>query len=141
MLVGLDADPAAALADGRAMDCWRRMVAAQGGDPDAALPVSPERHEVRAAASGVLAVDAFAIGLAAWRLGAGRARKEDPVSAGAGVTLHQQRGATVQAGDLLATLHADDPGRFDGALEALADAFTLGSGPTETLPLILDRVD
>ena len=140
-LVGLSVDPAAALADGRAMDCWRRMVEAQGGDPDAALPVAAETHEVLAPASGVLAeVDAFAVGLAAWRLGAGRARKEDPVSAGAGVTLRQQRGAAVQAGEVLATLHTDDAPRFDGALEALAGAFTIGVGTGGAPPLVIERI-
>ncbi len=140
-LVGLSVDPAEVLADGRAMDVWRRMVTAQGGDPDASLPIAAETSEVRTTEPGVLvSVDAFAVGLAAWRLGAGRARKEDSVSAAAGVTLHQQRGATVRAGDLLATLHADETARFDGALEALTDAFTLGAGPTTTPPLVLDRI-
>ncbi len=140
-LVGLPVDPADVLADGRAMDCWRRMVQAQGGDPDAALPAAAERHEVLAPAAGFLTeVDAFAVGLAAWRCGAGRVRKEDPVSAGAGVTLRQQRGATVHAGDVLAVLHADDPARFGGALEALAEAFTIGGGTGEKLPLVIERV-
>ncbi|HUR74185.1 MAG TPA: thymidine phosphorylase [Sporichthya sp.] len=141
-LVGLDSvDPAEVLADGRAMDCWRRMVGAQGGDPDAALPEAAEQHQMLAPSSGVLTeLDAFAIGLAAWRLGAGRARKEDPVSAAAGVTLRQQRGATVRAGDVLAVLHADSPAPFDGALEVLADAFTIGPGPAEASPLVLERI-
>jgi thymidine phosphorylase len=140
-LAGLDVDPATVLADGRAMDCWRRMVVAQGGDPDAALPVAAERTEVLAPASGVLDVDAYAVGAAAWRLGAGRARKEDAVSAAAGVTLRHQRGATVYAGDVLAVLHADDATRFSGAVEALSAAFTIGAGQAEPPPLILERVD
>jgi thymidine phosphorylase len=115
------------------------MVAAQGGDPDAALPVARETTEVLAPASGVLDVDAYAVGVAAWRLGAGRARKEDAVSAAAGVMLRQQRGATVRAGEVLAVLHADDAGRFPGALEALGAAFTIGAGPI-AMPLILERV-
>ena len=83
-----DVDPADRLADGSAMDAWRRMIAAQGGDPDAALPVARETHVVTAPRSGVLtSLDAMAVGLAAWRLGAGRARKEDPVQAAAGVEL------------------------------------------------------
>ena len=91
-----DVDPAEALADGRAMDVWRAMIAAQGGDPDAALPVAAEKHVVTAPASGVLTrLDAYAVGVAAWRLGAGRARKEDPVSAGAGVVLLAKPGDAV----------------------------------------------
>ena len=86
-------DPADALADGRAMDVWRAMISAQGGDPDAALPVAAERHVVTAPATGVLTrLDAYAVGVAAWRLGAGRARKEDPVSAGAGVVCTPSQG-------------------------------------------------
>jgi thymidine phosphorylase len=141
-LVGLDSvDPSDVLADGRAMDCWRRMVRAQGGDPDAALPVAAERHEVRAPTSGVLTgVDAFAVGLAAWRLGAGRSRKEDPVSAGAGVTLRQQRGATVRAGEVLAVMHADGPARFVGAFETLAGAFTIGAAAGPVSPLVIERM-
>jgi thymidine phosphorylase len=140
-LAGLDGDPAVALADGRAMDCWRRLVAAQGGDPDAAPPRAAETTEVVAPMPGVLtAIDAWGVGVAAWRLGAGRARKEDAVSAGAGVTLRQQRGATVQAGDVLAVLHADDPARFPGALEALSTAFTIEPRVGPRTPLVLGRV-
>ncbi|WP_062207237.1 thymidine phosphorylase [Streptomyces sp. NBRC 109706] len=118
-----DADPERALADGSAMDRWRRMISAQGGDPDAPLPVARERHVVPAPASGVLArLDAYAVGLAAWRLGAGRARKEESVQAGAGVELHAKPGDPVVAGAPLLTLHTDTPERFEGALEALAGA-------------------
>src|SRR5581483_1186020 len=108
--VGLtDADPADALADGRAMDVWRRMIAAQGGDPLAPLPVARERHVITAPASGVLTrLDALAVGVAAWRLGAGRARKEDQVSAAAGVVMFAKPGDTVHAGQPLLELHADD---------------------------------
>ncbi|MEP6697903.1 MAG: thymidine phosphorylase, partial [Pseudonocardiales bacterium] len=103
-----DADPAAALADGRAMDVWRRMIAAQGGDPDAPLPQARESHTVTASSSGVVQrLDAYAVGVAAWRLGAGRARKEDPVSAGAGVVMRAKVGDEVTAGDPLYVLHAD----------------------------------
>src|SRR3954464_14074060 len=102
MLAGVgrdDVDPADALADGRAMDVWRRMIAAQGGDPDAALPQPAEKHVVNAPATGTLTkLDAYALGVAAWRLGAGRARKEDPVSAAAGVTSPAGRGERGRAG-------------------------------------------
>ncbi|GGC14999.1 thymidine phosphorylase [Cellulomonas carbonis] len=138
-----DVDPADALADGRAMDAWRRMIAAQGGDPDAALPVARETEQVLAPADGVLVgLDALAVGVAAWRLGAGRARKEDVVQAGAGVELHAKPGAVVRAGEPIMTLHTDTPDRFARALDALADAVTIapeGSRPPEQ-PLVIDRV-
>ena len=138
-----DIDPADALADGRAMDVWRAMISAQGGDPDAELPTAKETHEVLVPEDGVLTeLDAYGVGVAAWRLGAGRARKEDPVQAGAGVVMHAKPGATVRAGEPLLTLHTDTPDRFDRALEALAGAFTIapeGSRP-DLLPLVIDRV-
>ena len=138
-----DVDPADALQDGRAMDVWRGMVRAQGGDPDAELPVAKETHQVLAPADGVLvSMDALAIGVAAWRLGAGRARKEDPVQAGAGVELHAKPGAPVRGGQPLLTLHTDTPERFPRALEALAGSFEIapeGSRPG-LLPLVIDRI-
>ncbi len=138
-----DVDPADALADGRAMDVWHRMIQAQGGDSHAPLPWARETHEVRAPGSGVLTqLDALKVGIAAWRLGAGRARKEDPVQAGAGVVLHAKPGAYVRAGDPLVTLHTDTPERFDRALEALDGAWFIapeGSRP-DLLPLVIDRI-
>ncbi|MFB9378724.1 thymidine phosphorylase [Kineococcus gynurae] len=125
--VGLDAvDPADALADGRAMDAWRRMIAAQGGDPDAELPRAQHTHDVLAEADGVLGeVDALAVGYAAWRLGAGRSRREEAVQAGAGVELHAVRGDTVRRGQRLMTLHTDTPERFDWALESLVGGYAV----------------
>ncbi|MCY0925995.1 thymidine phosphorylase [Streptomyces sp. H27-H1] len=138
-----DADPAKALADGSAMDVWRRMIAAQGGDPDAALPVAREQHVVTASASGVLTrLDAYGVGVGAWRLGAGRARKEDPVQAGAGIELHAKPGDTVVAGQPLMTLHTDTPEKFDYALAALdgiADIAPAGT-PFSATPIVLDRI-
>ncbi len=138
-----DVDPADRLRDGSAMDVWRRMVAAQGGDPDAALPQARETHVVTASGGGVLtALDAMAVGLAAWRLGAGRARKEDPVQAAAGVVLHAKPGETVTAGQPLLTLHTDEPERFERALAALADGVVVSDPGTgfEPVPLVIDRV-
>jgi len=138
-----DIDPADALRDGRAMDAWRRMIAAQGGDPEAPLPEAKESHEVLAPADGVLTtLDALKVGVAAWRLGAGRARKEDAVQAGAGVELHAKPGAVVRSGEKLLTLHTDTPERFERALEALDGAFTIapaGSRP-DLLPLVIEKV-
>ncbi|MEX5294556.1 thymidine phosphorylase [Kocuria sp. CPCC 205268] len=118
-----DADPAEALRDGRAMDVWRAMIAAQGGDPDAPLPRARESETVVAEADGVLTeLDAYRVGVASWRLGAGRARREDPVQAGAGVLLHAKPGDTVRAGQPLLTLLTDTPERFARAREALEGA-------------------
>ena len=138
-----DVDPADRLRDGTAMDVWRRMIAAQGGDPDAALPTARETHVVPAPADGVVtAMDAYAVGVAAWRLGAGRARKEDRVQAGAGVRIHAHVGEAVRAGQPLFTLHTDEPERFGRALGALDEAVTLAPAgtPAEPRPLVLDRI-
>ncbi|HRP99456.1 MAG TPA: thymidine phosphorylase [Terrimesophilobacter sp.] len=139
-----DADVAAALKDGRAMDVWRAMVAAQDGDPDAALPVAKESEVVAADRDGVLVEQqALAFGVAAWRLGAGRARKEDPVQHAAGIDLHAKPGDTVKKGAPLFTLHADEPTRFARALEALEGAYRIGDEGEEVLdggPLIQDRI-
>ena len=136
-----DVDPADALADGRAMDVWRRMVAAQGGDPDAELPTSKEKHVITAPASGVLqSLDAYAVGVAAWRLGAGRARKEDPVQAGAGVEMHAKPGDSVTTGQPLLTLHTDTPERFDRAVASLEGAWTIGEDRPERPDVVMERI-
>jgi thymidine phosphorylase len=135
-----DVDPADALADGRAMDVWRRMIAAQGGDPDAPLPKPAETHVVAAPASGTLTrLDAFSLGVAAWRLGAGRARKEDPVSAAAGVVWTAGVGDRVTAGQPLLELQTDDEARIPRALEAIQGAIGVDTDD-EPLPLLLDRI-
>jgi thymidine phosphorylase len=135
-----DVDPADVLRDGRAMDAWRAMIAAQGGDPDAPLPRARETHVVTAPATGVVSrLDALAVGVAAWRLGAGRARKEDPVSAGAGIVLHAKPGDEVREGEPLLELHADDPARFERALEVLDGGYDIGGTPAAA-PLIIDRI-
>ncbi len=143
MLAGaglVDVDPADALRNGSAMDVWRRMIKAQGGDPDAPLPTAQERHLVSAPADGVLVqLDALAVGVAAWRLGAGRARKEDPVSASAGVIMHAKPGDIVHAGDPLLELRADDAGRFERALTAIEGACPIGVDFTAQ-PLIIERI-
>jgi thymidine phosphorylase len=135
-----DVDPADALTDGRAMDVWRAMIRAQGGDPEAALPVAREKHVVTAPATGVLTrLDAYAVGIAAWRLGAGRARSADPVSAGAGVVLLAKPGDQVSAGAPLLELHTDEPDRFARALEALESGIEIGAEFTPS-PLVIDRI-
>jgi thymidine phosphorylase len=141
--VGLsDVDPALALRDGRAMDVWRRMIAAQGGDPSAPLPVAPEVEVVRAASDGVVSrLDAYAIGVAAWRLGAGRARKEDPVSASAGVVMLRKPGETVRAGEPILELHTESVDRFPAALDALDGAVEISGAAPDVPPVVMERID
>ena len=136
-----DRDPADLLASGAAMDSWRSMIKAQGGDPDADLPVAQETDVITADCDGILqSLDALAVGEAAWRLGAGRARKEHAVQAGAGAVLHAKPGMCVRAGEPLITLHSDTPERFARARETLAGAYTIGADEPAPRPLILDRV-
>ncbi|WP_068263175.1 thymidine phosphorylase [Janibacter limosus] len=131
----------AALADGRAMDVWRRMISAQGGDPDAPLPTAAETQTVTADADGYLEhLDAMAVGMAAWRLGAGRARKEDPVQAGAGVELHARPGDKVTKGQPLMTLHTDTPERFARAQESLDGGWRIASQAPSRGSVVLDRI-
>lgn len=138
---GIDADPADVLASGRAMDTWKAMIRAQGGDPDAPLPVARHTEVVTAGADGYLnGLDAMGVGLAAWRLGAGRAKQGDPVQAAAGITWHASVGDRVTAGQPLFTLHTDTPERFERAREALEGAATIGSEPGERRPLVLERI-
>ena len=140
-LAGISADPAAALADGRALSRYRAMIAAQGGDPDAPLPVARHARVLAAPSTGFLVrLDALGVGNAAWRLGAGRARKEDPVSAAAGVLCLAKPGDRVEAEQPLLELRTDDEDRFAAALAALGDAVEIGpEGPADQ-PLIIDRV-
>ncbi len=140
-LAGLDADPAEVLASGRAMDAWRTMVAAQGGDPSAPLPVASEVDQWTAPASGIIRrIDALSVGVAAWRLGAGRARKEDDVSAVAGVQLRRVHGDQVVAGDVIAELHTDDASRLPAVHEALSSALTITDTSPEPRRLIANRI-
>jgi thymidine phosphorylase len=140
-LAGLQADPAAALADGRALDRYRSMIAAQGGDPDAALPQARHVQVVTAEQAGWLRrLDARAVGVAAWRLGAGRARKEDPVSAVAGVLCLAKPGERVEAGQPVLELRSDEVSRFARARAALADAIEIGPDPPAAGPLVIERI-
>lgn len=135
-----DADVEAALKDGRAMDTWRAMVKAQGGDPDAPLPKATDTHEVVAEKDGVISqLDALALGVGSWRLGAGRAKKGDPVQAGAGIEIHAPLGTKVRAGQKILTLHTDTPERFDHALEAITPGIAISDHAPERV-LVHDRI-
>ncbi|WP_250505313.1 thymidine phosphorylase [Bowdeniella massiliensis] len=136
-----DVDVEAALKDGRAMDKWNEMIRAQGGDPDAPLPVAEHTEDILAEADGVITgMDALDVGVAAWRLGAGRARKEDPVQAVAGVEIHKKPGESIAKGDKLFTLHTATPERFARAKEVLADAVAIGEAYTGPESIVLDRI-
>lgn len=140
-LAGVSADPAAVLASGRAYDTWRAMIAAQGGDPDAPLPEPGHVHVVSAPRSGTLAtLDAYAVGVAVWRLGAGRARKEDPVQAAAGILCHAKPGDQVTEGAPLLELRTDTPEAVPGVLAALEDAFEITDTAPTPPPLVIETI-
>jgi thymidine phosphorylase len=137
-------DPADALKNGAAMDSWKAMIRAQGGDPDAKLPTAKERVEVTAMSDGTLAsMDAMGVGIAAWRLGAGRSKQGESVSLGAGIEIHAKPGALIKKGDVIYTLHADEPARFERALHALDGSFTISQDGSvaERLPLIIEKIE
>jgi thymidine phosphorylase len=136
-----DVDPADVLASGAAMDVWKRMISAQGGDPDAPLPTPKETHVVTAPASGTLTrLDALSVGVAAWRLGAGRSRPGEQVQAAAGVLMHAKPGDEVTAGQPLLTLQTDTPERFDRAVAALDGAYDIGTGRADAPSVVIDRI-
>jgi thymidine phosphorylase len=140
-LVGLDVEPADKLDDGSAYAVYRAMIRAQGGDPDAPLPVAACRELVIAQRDGIVqSVDALRVGVAAWRLGAGRARKEDPVSAAAGVMCLVREGDVIVAGQPIFELHADDDAHLRQGREAINDAVVLGEQLVNAEPLLLERI-
>jgi thymidine phosphorylase len=137
-------DPATALKNGMAMDAWRKMVAAQGGDNDAPLPVAKESLEITAQQDGkLLTLDAMKVGVAAWRLGAGRSKQGEVVQAGAGIEIHAKPGDLVKAGQPVLTLHTDESARFERAKDALIDSFSIGGNDEKInrLPLVVERVN
>ena len=134
-------DPEVALKDGSAMDHWRRMVKAQGGDPDAALPTAKERKVITAESDGIISsMNALQVGISAWRLGAGRERQGEKVQAGAGIEIHAKPGAQVKKGDPIFTLHTDEAARFERAEAALAGAVVLGTSVADSLPLVVTKI-
>ena len=140
-MVGIDVDPAPVLASGAALGTWREMVAAQGGDPDQAMPAATVVHEVRAHRAGyVTRLDALKVGIAVWRLGAGRDRKEDSVSSIAGISCLAKAGAPVEDGEPVLRLHLDDESRLASALAALEGAIEIDSEPPDRMPLVIERI-
>ncbi len=140
-LAGIKADPRAAVADGSALEKWRAMVSAQGGDPDAPLPEASERKTLTAPRTGfVTRLDARSVGVSAWRLGAGRARKEDPVDHAAGIVCLAKQGDAVEEGQPILELHASDASRFEGAEEALIGAIDIGDEAPEHQPIVIEKI-
>jgi thymidine phosphorylase len=140
-LAGVEGDPAKALADGRALDKFREMIRAQGGDPDQPLPASPVLGVVPAPRDGIVRrLDAYAVGMASWRLGAGRSRPGEAVSPAAGVLCLAKPGERVTKGQPIVELHGDDPSRLDAARAELAAAIDIGDDPPPERPLILQRI-
>jgi thymidine phosphorylase len=135
-------DPEQALKDGSAMDHWRRMVKAQGGDPDASLPTARETKVITSEKEGVISsMNALQVGISAWRLGAGRERQGEKVQAGAGIEIHAKPGEQIRKGDRLFTLHTDEPTRFERAEAALDGAVVIGEEVSERLPLVITKID
>jgi thymidine phosphorylase len=135
-------DPEVALKDGSAMDRWRKMVKAQGGDPDAPLPTAKEKLVITAEKSGTISsMDALKVGISAWRLGAGRARQGEAVQAGAGIEIHAKPGEKINSGSALFTLHSDDSERFERAKQALEGAVSISEKGevAERLPLVITK--
>ncbi|MFM7500527.1 MAG: thymidine phosphorylase [Actinomycetota bacterium] len=134
-------NPESALKNGSAMDHWRRMVRAQGGDPNAALPIAREKKVITAEKSGVISsMNALQVGISVWRLGAGRERQGEKVQAGAGIEIHAKPGSQVNKGDPIFTLHTDEAARFERAEAALSGAVVIGTSPVERLPLVVTKI-
>lgn len=140
-LAGIDKDPATGLKDGSALQVWKKMIIAQGGNPDIEIPVATKKEKVVATQSGYITdLDAYAIGLSAWRLGAGRAKKEDAVSKTAGIICLAKEGDYVEKDQPVLELHIDEAARLPFAKEALKNAFSIGAEPKEKRKIILERI-
>ncbi len=136
--------PEEALKNGMAMDVWRKMISAQGGDNQAPLPVAKEKMEIKANASGkLLTLDAMKVGVAAWRLGAGRQKQGETLQLGSGIEIHAKPGDLVVKDQTILTLHTDEPDRFNRAIEALTGGYQIGGKDDEVkrLPLVIERIE
>ena len=140
-LAGINKDPATGLKDGTALQVWKKMIVAQGGNPDIEIPVAKQKENIVATQSGYITdLDAYAIGLSAWRLGAGRAKKEDAVSKTAGIICLAKEGDYVEKDQPVLELHIDDSSRLPLAKEALKNSFTIGAEPREKRKIVLERI-
>ena len=136
--------PEEALKNGMAMDVWRKMISAQGGNNQAPLPVAKEKMEIKANASGkLLTLDAMKVGVAAWRLGAGRQKQGETLQLGSGIEIHAKPGDLVVKDQTILTLHTDEPDRFNRAIEALTGGYQIGGKDDEVkrLPLVIERIE
>jgi thymidine phosphorylase len=136
--------PEEALKNGMAMDVWRKMIAAQGGDNDAPLPVAKETMEIKATETGkLLTLDAMKVGVAAWRLGAGRQKQGEVLQLGSGIEIHAKPGDLVTKDQTILTLHTDEVARFERAIDALSGGFSIGGKDDEVkrLPLVIERIE
>lgn len=134
-------DPADTLRDGSAMDRFRELVSAQGGDLTQPLPLGAATETVTASRDGVMGdIDAMGVALAAWRLGAGRAQPGEPVQFGAGVRIHRRPGEPVTSGEAIFTLYTATPDRLPAALAELDGAWSVGEDGSQVGPLIIDRM-
>ena len=136
--------PEEALKNGMAMDVWRKMISAQGGDNQAPLPVAKEKMEIKANSSGkLLTLDALKVGVAAWRLGAGRQKQGEMLQLGSGIEIHAKPGDLVVKDQTILTLHTDEPDRFNRAIEALTGGYQIGGKDDEVkrLPLVIERIE
>jgi len=136
--------PEEALKNGMAMDVWRKMIAAQGGDNDAPLPVAKEKMEIKATSTGkLLTLDAMKVGVAAWRLGAGRQKQGEVLQLGSGIEIHAKPGDLVTKDQTILTLHTDEVARFERAIDALSGGFSIGGKDDEVkrLPLVVERIE
>jgi len=140
-LVDIDVDPSEKLDDGSAYRVYREMIAAQGGDPDATLRRAAHKDVLVAGDAGyVSSVDALSVGVAAWRLGAGRARKEDPVSAGAGVLSLVRVGERIERGQPLFEIYADDDEHLHLGRDTLVGAVQVSESQVDAAPLLLEKI-
>jgi thymidine phosphorylase len=139
---GLDGvDPAQTLRDGTAMDRFRELVAAQGGDLSQPLPIGAHSETITAPRDGTMgSIDAMAVGLTVWRLGAGRSRPGERVQSGAGLVIHRRPGDPVAAGEALFTLYTETPERFEAAMAELDGGWSVGDSAAPERPLIIDRI-
>jgi pyrimidine-nucleoside phosphorylase len=134
---------AAALDSGEALEAFRRMIQAQGGDPrvvdepEQVLPSAPVRRPIMAERAGTLAaVDAERLGRASGDLGAGRKKKGDAIDPSVGIVFLPKIGDRLVAGQELGRVHARSEGDAEAGIRAVHAAMTIGDEPVEPPPLV-----